>query len=62
LCSRDAAFLAHGGCGRIDAPFLWRRLTVLDFPARDIDNELCCLAEIARALGRLRHIGRLDNV
>jgi hypothetical protein len=35
--------------------FLGRRLTVLDLPARDIDNELGRLAEIARAFGGLCH-------
>ena len=44
---------AHGRCGRIDAALFGRRFAIFDFPARDIDDELGGLAEIARTLRML---------
>ncbi len=38
------------GC-RVFTLFLWRGLTILDLPARNVDHELGGLAKVARAFG-----------
>jgi len=48
--SRRAAFLAHGGRGRIDAALFRRRLAILDLAGQDIDHELGELVSVTRAL------------
>ena len=55
--SRRPALLAHGGGGRVHAPFLWRRLTILDLTGQDIDHQLAQLIRIAGRLGRLGSVG-----
>lgn len=51
--SRGATLAAHSRRGRVYATFLWREFAILDLPARDINNELGCLAEITGAFGML---------
>jgi hypothetical protein len=51
LSPRPTAAAPENGCGRVFAPLLWSRLSILDLATGDIDHELGELGWVARAFG-----------